>query len=337
VTVDLQTAAIGTPHFSATCCWCSGPLVVNQVENLRCWTCATEVCIQRCVKYAIRPTYSKGTSIALGLGNKGGTYCWHVPLPSQVQIYEQSYKGGYYLWAGQAGPGKSVGVRRFLYWRCLVTPGHHALLLRENWDMLRDNHTLRMADEVPRLGGRWREGDKLAVFGTGSDESVIHCGHMAEASAVTRIVGMEYGTIVPEEASLYPLDPLTGLSVLAELTRACRAVGAMRDGTPVLPFFVPLTNPGGPSASWLKDMFIDHAPDFEQSPQLASMYNPEQWVFQPAARHGNPYLPVTYEATLALNSSVKYRQLAEGDWSAFAGAFFPEYAPHTHLVDASIA
>jgi hypothetical protein len=256
-----------------------------------------------------------------------------VPLPSQVQIYEQSYKGGYYLWAGQAGPGKSVGVRRFLYWRCLVTPGHHALLLRENWDMLRDNHTLRMAEEVPRLGGRWKEGDKLAVFGKGSDESVIHCGHMAESSAITRIVGMEYGTIVPEEAGLYPLDPLTGLSVLAELTRACRATGTMRDGTPVPPFFVPLTNPGGPSAAWLKDMFLDHTPDFERAPQLQKYYDPAQWVFQSASRHGNPYLPEGYEATLALNSTVKYRQLAEGDWSAMVGAFFPEFRESTHVLE----
>jgi hypothetical protein len=304
-------------------------LVVAQVEQLRCWLCPQ--CYQRQVGYAVRPTYAAKRAAELGL--KAGRYCWHVPLPSQCQIYEQSRKGGYYLWAGQAGPGKSVGVRRFLYWRCLMTPGHHALLLRENWDMLRDNHTLKMATEVPLLGGRWREGDKLAVFGSGSDESVIHCGHMAEANAITRIVGMEYGTIVPEEAGLYPLDPMTGLSVLAELTRACRAVGAQRDGTVVPPFFVPLTNPGGPSAAWLKDMFLDKTPDFERAPQLRAFYDPDQWVFQSASRHGNPYLPAEYEATLALNSTVKYRQLADGDWSVFQGAFFPEFRESTHVLE----
>lgn len=327
--------AIGTAHATATCCWCTGPLVWNRVEQLFCWTCREAACVRRQCRFAVVVTYE--TTQAAALGIKPGRYCWHVPLPSQCQIYEQSFAGGFYLWAGQAGPGKSVGVRRFLYWRCLVTPGHHALLLRENWDMLRDNHTLKMAEEVPRLGGRWREGDKLAVFGTGSDESVIHCGHMAEASAVTRIVGMEYGTIVPEEAGLYPLDPMTGLSVLAELTRACRAEGTMRDGTKVPPFFVPLTNPGGPSASWLKEMFLDHAPDFERAPQLREYYDPAQWVYQPASRHGNPYLPANYEATLALNSSVKYRQLAEGDWGVFVGAFYPEYDPKVHLVEAHIA
>jgi hypothetical protein len=283
------------------------------------------------MRFALVVNYSAAQGAAVGV--RAGRYCWHVPLPSQCQIYEQSYLGGYYLWAGQAGPGKSVGVRRFLYWRCLVTPGHHALLLRENWDMLRDNHTLKMAAEVPLLGGRWKEGDKLAVFGSGSDESVIHCGHMAEASAVSRIVGMEYGTIVPEEAGLYPLDPNTGLSVLAELTRACRAVGRMRDGTAVPPFFVPVTNPGGPSAAWLKDMFLDHTPDFERAPQLREHYVPAQWVYQPAARTGNPYLDTGYEATLALNSTVKYRQLAEGDWNVSLGAFFPEFREETHVLE----
>lgn len=332
---DLQASPLGTPHGTATCGWCAGPLVVNQVEQLRAWTCGAEVCVRRQVRCAVVVTYDATQAAAVGL--RPGRYCWHVPLPSQCQIYEQSFLGGYYLWAGQAGPGKSVGVRRFLYWRCLVTPGHHALLVRENWDMLRDNHTLKMATEVPLLGGRWKEGDKLAVFGTGSDESVIHCGHMAEASAVTRIVGMEYGTIVPEEAGLYPLDPMTGLSVLAELTRACRAVGRMRDGTVVPPFFVPLTNPGGASAGWLRDMFLTHTPDFERSPKLREHYDPSRWVFQSATRHGNPYLDPEYEATLALNSAVKYRQLAEGDWDAFSGSFFPEYSRDTHLVEASIA
>lgn len=334
MTVDLATAALGTPHGTATCTWCHGPLVVNQVEQLRCWTCAAVACVTRQVSFAVVVTYDRAQGATLGV--PPGRYCWRVPLPSQCQIYEQSFAGGYYLWAGQAGPGKSVGIRDFLYWRCLVTPGHHALLLRENWDMLRDNHTLWMATEVPRLGGRWKEGDKLAVFGTGSDESVIHCGHMAEASAVTRIVGMEYGTIVPEEAGLYPLDPATGLSVLAELTRACRAVGRMRDGTIVPPFFCPLTNPGGPSASWLKDMFIDHTPDYEKSPKLREVYDPARWVFQSASRHGNPYLDANYEATLALNSAVKYRQLAEGDWSAYVGAFFPEWREDAHVVEAAI-
>lgn len=327
--MDVGTAAIGSAHPSAACCWCQTALVVGQVEQLRCWLCPR--CYARQVAVAVRLKYEAKQAKDLGL--KPGRYCWHVPLPSQVQIYEQSRVGGYYLWAGQAGPGKSVGVRRFLYWRCLMTPGHHALLLRENWDMLRDNHTLKMATEVPLLGGRWKEGDKLAVFGSGSDESVIHCGHMAESSAITRIVGMEYGTIVPEEAGLYPLDPMTGLSVLAELTRACRAVGAMRDGTPVPPFFVPLTNPGGPSAGWLKDMFLDKTPDFDRAPQLREFYDPAQWVFQSASRHGNPYLPATYEATLALNSTVKYRQLADGDWSVFQGAFFPEFRESAHVLE----
>jgi hypothetical protein len=338
--VDVSSAAIGSAHAVATCCWCEAHLVVAQVEQLRCWLCPR--CYPRQTAWALIVQYS--AKAAAGLGLKAGRQCFHVPLPSQVEIYECGQRGGNILWGGRAGAAKSVGVRNWLYHRSLSVPGHEALLLRENWDQLQDNHTSKMAYEVPQLGGRWLAGDSRAVFGKGSSESVISCGHMAEAGAVLRYRGGNKGAIAADEASLYPVD-YEGISVLAELRTMARAVYTDRAGATVHPVFVCATNPGGPSAAWLKDMFIDHAPDFELFPRLRPVfdeatgeqtegYKAAQWHYIPATLDNNPYIASTYrQDNLSGLSDTRYRQLAEGDWTAMRGAFFPEFQERTHVLE----
>lgn len=330
----VPTQPAGTQHRTAICCWCEGPLTVQQVADLRCWLCVN--CYKRQIAFAIS-TKDKG----------GAEKCYHVPLPSQCEIYERGRVGGNILWGGRAGAAKSVGVRWWLYNRSLNVPGHEALLLRENWDQLQDNHTSKMAYEVPQLGGRWLAGDARAVFGKGSDEAVISCGHMAEAAAVLRYRGGNKGAIAADEASLYPVDH-EGVSVLAELRTMARASYRDRAGNPVRPVFTCATNPGGPSAQWLKDMFIDKAPDFEMFPRLRPQfddagvqtegYRAEQWHYIPATLDNNPYMESSYrQDNLTGLSETRYRQLAEGDWTAWAGQFFPEWHAAVHVVEALVA
>lgn len=329
----LSDDPIGTAHPAARCCWCVSPLVVGEVANLRCWLCPR--CYERQIRWAL---------VAVVKGTR--TY-FHVPLPSQVPIYEAAGEGGYLLWGGRAGPGKSTGARWWLYHRSLSVPGHEALLLRENWDQLQGNHTIKMAVEVPQLGGRWLETDKRAVFGKGSDQSIIFCGHMAEADFVGRYQGNEYGAIVPDEASLYPVNH-EGVSVLAELSTRARKDYVDRSGNLVKGLFLPVTNPGGPSAPWLRDMHIDHSPDFEKHPYLRpeydeageqiSGYRAEQWRYIAASLRDNPYMRADYAQTnLAVLSGTRYKQLAEGDWNAFAGQFFPEWDERYHVRHAVVA
>jgi hypothetical protein len=259
--------------------------------------------------------------------------CHNVPLPSQALIETSSARN--VLWGGQAGPGKSHGVRWWLYKRSLETPGIESLLLRENWDQLDTTHLRKMEHEVEAIGGRFWKSDRKVSFGKGSDEAIIDCGHMADTEALGRYIGTEYGTIVADEASLYPLDS-DGNPVLAELSTRARKSYKNRSGQKVEPRFVPVTNPGGPSAFWLRDMFIDHKPDFEKFPKLKPVFNEageqvkgyrhDQWLYIPARLSDNPYMREDYEDTaLAVVSGVRYRQLAEGDWNVFSGQFFAEF------------
>lgn len=339
---DLASDPLGTAHAVAKCCWCGSALIVNSVQQLRCWTCSQEACIRRQIDCALFVDYKATDAREIGL-KAAGKYCWHVPLPSQAAPYEwrEPYPG-YLLWGGRAGPGKSTGGRWWLYHRALTIPGHEGLLLRENWAQLQANHTVKMAVEVPKLGGRWLDGDKRAVFGKGSDQSVIYCGHMDDVDAVTRYLGVEFDSIVPDEGSLYPVN-LEGVPVLAELYTRARKTHRTRDGRTGSSVVLVPTNPGGPSAEWLRDMHMTHTPDFDKSPALRPSfdeltgeqiggYRVEQWRSLPASLRDNPYMRADYaETDLAILSGTRYKQLAEGDWYAFPGAFFTMWDKAVHV------
>lgn len=313
---DLKESPLGTRHPTARCAWCQQGLAIGEAGGLRCWACPG--CWVRQERWA------------LWVEQKGQRRCASVPLPTQVPIYESEAK--HILWGGQAGPGKSYGARRWLYRRRLTIPGSQALLLRENWDQLETTHLRKMEHEVPALGGRFYKSDRKAVFGKGSEESTIDCGHMAETDAIGRYLSTEYLDIVPDEASLFPVDS-DGTTPLAELSTRARQVCWDRDGKKARPRFLPVTNPGGPSAAWLADMFIHHTPDFEKYPALRKKYKPDDWLYIPARLDDNPYLDEEYEATLSVLTKVRYEQLRHGDWTVFSGQFFSEWLPSVHVAE----
>lgn len=339
--IDLTTAAIGTAHPGATCCWCAGPLVVAQVLQLRCWVCPTDW--RRQVAHAtIVKAASKEHAKLLGV-TIGTEVCLDVPLPSQAQIEERiaAFRTEYpgkrlnLTWGGQAGPGKTHGIRWLLYRRSLQTPHHEALLLRENWEQLEKTHIRKMKEELPKLGARLV--DRTANFANGA---YIDCGHMADQEAIGRYLSTGYGIIAPDEASLYPVDH-EGIPVIAELSTRAREAWVGLDGQKTVPLFIPVTNPGGPSAFWLLDMCIDHTPDFERFPALAQenadgtpVYNPDHWQYQAAKLDDNPYMRPDYATTdLAVLSKFRYEQLRHGDWHVFAGQFFSKWNERKHLAD----
>lgn len=327
MSLDLRDRPIGSAHATAKCCWCASALIVAEVLQLRCWVCPIDW--RRQVQHALTVTAAhKDHAKVLGV-RVGTTVCLDVPLPSQVQIEDARAKN--VLWGGHAGPGKSHGVRKFLYRRSLATPGHLSLLLRENWDQLDKTHIRNMQAELPLLGARMV--DRTAIFPNGA---FIDCGHMADADAVNRYLSTEYGCIVPEEASVYPVNT-EGITPLAELSTRARKDYLDANGKTVTPKFVPVTNPGGPSASWLLDMFVDHTPDFETFPALREVYDPSNWVYIPAKLDDNPYMREDYaKSDLAVLSKFRYEQLRHGDWHVFAGQFFSMWQERKHVKDLEV-
>ncbi len=323
---ELRTDPIGTAHHRAVCCWCQRALVIGDVGGLRCWLCPG--CYMRQVKQALYVTVAAKAAKALGV--PAGRRCLNVPLPSQV-VFEETAAPNV-LWGGQAGPGKSHGVRWWLYKRSLTVQGHAALLLRETNIELQRTHLRFMEREVPLLGGVFKAGPPAEVRFP-STGAVIDCGHMADPTAVQRYLSTEYSAIVAEEGSTYPLTP-EGVSPLGELsTRARQEAVHTQTGQPVPPMFLVASNPGGPSSAWLQDFFVSHSPDFDVYPQLAADYRPEEYVYIPARLDDNPYMAASYERRLAMLPSWRYEQLRHGDWTKFSGQFFQTYRESHHVED----
>ncbi len=300
----------------ALCCWCGGALGQGQVKDLVCWLCP--VCFRRQTAHALVVTIK-------GQADK----CLHVPLPKQVMFRECRAKN--ILWGGAAGPGKSTGVRWWLYHQCLTIPGFEALLLRETSPQLRQTHLRCMEREQASLGARLGATEGVMRFPNGS---LIQCGHMEDVAAVQNYLSTEYDAIVADEGSQYPVDPEGSVPLLELSTRArsnkpeVRAQGGAK--------FIVASNPGGPSSLALMDFFIDHTPDFEKCPALRENYDPAQWAYIPATLDDNPYIDPDYLQTLAVLQPWRYEQLRHGNWRVFSGQFFSQWEESRHVKDLTL-
>jgi hypothetical protein len=75
---------------------------------------------------------------------------------------------------------------------------------------------------------------------------------------------------------------------------------------------------------------------YEDGVQVSG-YRAEQWRYVAASLRDNPYMRADYKETnLAVLSGTRYKQLAEGDWTAWAGQFFPQWDPNIHVCRAVV-
>ncbi len=295
-------------HPLATCCWCRASLV--QVEGH--WWCPTLACRTRQVDHCVARTIKKGAAPT-----------WlYVPTPKQVEF--DSCPAKYVLYGGAAGPGKSHAARWALYRRCLRIKNFRALLLRRTYPELESTHLDKMSMEADLVGAVFTKSERTLSFpATGA---LIRCGHMDDPAAVQKYLSTEYDVIVPDEGSTYEPDPLLELSTRARTSNP----QVLQEGG--AKFWIP-SNPGGPSSSMLLDFFIDHQPDTEKYPALATEFRPDEWVYIPATLDDNPYIDPAYVRQLATLSKWRYEQLRHGDWRVFSGQFFHTFNERRHVKD----
>lgn len=304
----------------AICCWCQSNL---RKIGEHFW-CPTDACNARQRQSAI--------AVAVRTKAKGqGTIRYlYVPLPKQAEFDQRPER--FVLFGGQAGPGKSHGVRWSLYRRALAIPGFEALILRQTFPELEKTHLRRMSAEEKILQAHginctFKKTDKQMLFHhPGQPDALIECGHMEDAAAVDKYLSTEYDCIVPDEAVKFQPGPLIELSTRARSSKAAvKAMGGAK--------FWPVTNPGGPAHAVLKDLFIDKMPDMDGMDEnvqklIAGFYKPEEWVYVSASLDDNPYIDQDYErnlAVIAIRSPHRYEQLRHGNWEATEGQFFGEF------------
>lgn len=300
----------------ALCCWCQSPLIKLSEH----WWCGgTAECRQRQMAHA-QFLHSKKGALKEFL---------YVPLPKQTTWHEATYLRDVtrLLVGGAAGPGKSTFIRRAHYEFATLVPGFHGLIVRKSIPDLKKSHLMFLPHEVTQLGGRWLEGDKIAVFKhKGQMDSVIRAGHFEDRKAIEDYLSAQFDLISPDEVVTMEKDPTLELFTRARSTNT--ALFELRgrphdDPEQVLDgsFVLGGTNPGG--RMWVKDHWISKAPDPEEHPN----YDPAKWLFLDAKLKDNPYITGGYVQSLRDMRESRRKQLEDGDWDAFEGQMFSEWTP----------
>ncbi len=232
------------------------------------------------------------------------------PNPKQMEFFRA--RARFVAYGGARGGGKSWAIRQKAKLLGLYYGGIRILILRRTFPELRENHILPLKRELAGLAG-WREGDKAFSFPNGSR---ILFGHCAGEHDVDQYQGQEYDIIFIDEATQFTEYQFFVLT-------ACLR-GANR-----FPKRMYLTcNPGGVGHMWVKRLFIDRA--------FRAGEEPEDYRFIQAKATDNPALMEHDPGYLKMLDRLPegLRQAwRDGRWDVFAGQYFPEFRPETHVVE----
>lgn len=315
-------------YAAATCLWCKKRLYrLWRDEHASPWWCETPAC------HDYQEGYAAWSQQRTKEGEYVGPKTYHyVPTPVQVVWHAAVYNRTTtrLLVGGQAGPGKSRFIRESLYRLALQVPSFHALLLRRTHQDLNQSHVRFVPMEVHSRGGIWKTGDRIVEFPHPDGvKSIIRMGHLEDSGALQNYLSSEYDVIAPDELVTFDRDEM--LELFSRARSSNPALFALRghtyeedgrqkrlDGSLVLA----ATNPGGKGGRWVKEFFIDHSPD----PQAFRKYRSDRWAFKRAKLEDNPYIEEGYRDTLEDLPEMRRRQLLEGDWNAYEGQFFSEWA-----------
>lgn len=245
----------------------------------------------------------------------GGERLLYNPQLKQDELHSCATRN--ILYGGQAGGGKSHGLRWHGIINCLRTPRLKVLLLRLEFTDLEKSHLLDLTAEVPRELATYNKTNHRLTF---PNESILQFGHCHDQKALKAYLSSQWDMILIDEASLFPPEFL-------RLLRTRLRTKNLR----IRPQFVLATNPGGQAHLWIKQRFITKKPDESRH------YDPSDWAFIPSSLEDNRYLDSEeYELQFSELSESEYKAYRQGDWDTFAGQFFTEWSRNTHTAPSDL-
>ena len=203
---------------------------------------------------------------------------------------------------GARGPGKSHALfSQLVLDDCVRAPGIKCLYLRKVGKQAREQfETLRRA-VLHSFPHKYNRNEGALYLDNGS---IVLVGHFKDEGDVDNYLGLEYDSIVVEEATTLTK---TKYQALRNTNRTSRVDWAPRIYTS--------TNPGGIGHVWYKQTFIDPARRNEQ----------DRSAFVFATVEDNAFLNEEYVENLELNTGWMLRAYRFGDWDIAAGMFFDNW------------
>lgn len=259
--------------------------------------------------------------------------------PRQQRAEELAHQVDELFYGGAMSGGKSIWILWHAYHLSLKYPGHHSLLLRRTFPMLR--RTLILKSWMffnPDDGCRWRAADKQWLFDNGS---LIEFGHCATLDDTYNYMSAEYDVIMVDEATEM-------LSEQWEMLRTRNRCSVEKRNIGIWPHMVGAGNPGGRSHRYFKDRFV--TPYYQNGEQevfdepIIDDETGEQAVgedgsplslklaFVPSTVYDNPHQDADYRRRLEGQKGTRRRMYLLGDWDVFEGQYFPEFSRESHVI-----
>lgn len=225
-------------------------------------------------------------------------------------------------YGGAAGGGKSDSLLAVGIVAGLTYPGINIGYFRREYPQLEGpGGAIMRSQELMSAWCKWNGTQRRWRMPTGS---VLQFCHAKDESDVYNYQSQQFDILLFDEGTQF-----TRFQYRYLMTRN----RATKPG--VIPFTAMGTNPGGVGHQWFLSEFVEiGAPeqthDVEVEPGVL-----ERHIFIPAKLSDNSILERRdpgYRATLEAQPDIVKRQLLDGDWTAFAGQYYPEFRRDIHVV-----
>lgn len=227
------------------------------------------------------------------------------------------------LWGGARGGGKTDAViGKYAIKAGRYGRAFNAIIFRRELPQA-DDLIDRSREIYEPLGARYNKIERQFTF---PNEARVRFRPLDSVADAAKYQGQNLTDAAVEEAGNYP-----------EPSPIDRLFGCLRskDGTPVQ--LILTANPGGSGHAWIKQKFIDPAPtgNVVLTKKLPSG-NLHRYVYIPSFVTDNKILlshdPQYLDRLELSGSPALVRAWRYGDWSAVAGAYYPEFSLNRHVI-----
>lgn len=240
----------------------------------------------------------------------------YTPTPKQKIFHET--KADEVLFGGAAGGGKSKAIVMDALFRCLTYPKTHAFIFRRTYGELEDTIIKEARESYPAGLAKYNGARHEMALPNGS---FIHFRHCASPNDMYNYKGAEIQWLYFDELTSFEFEIY---DFLKTRLRAKKSLG-------VVPVVRSSSNPGDIGHGWVKKMFVDAAPYMEIFERVVdSKATGRRKVFRmqyiPSLATENPHIGDDYIFQLEAKPEALRNALLYGDWDAFEGQVFTEWA-----------